>query len=71
MVYLQCGYYHEAEIIQVAVKEFIYGILGTDHPKAMDILLAISEAYWQQSHVNKAAEIQKQVLQMPFRARPP
>jgi tetratricopeptide (TPR) repeat protein len=63
LVYVQCGLYHEAEILQIAVKEFVCGLLGTDHPTAINVLLFLSGTYWQQSRANEAAEIQKQVLQ--------
>lgn len=62
LIYSQCGRWDEAEKLQLAVKDFVCSMLGTEHPAAIAILLALSGTYWSQSRGNAAAELQVQVL---------
>lgn len=62
LVYSQCGRWDETEKLQLAVKDFVGSMLGTEHPAAIAILLALSGTYWSQSRGNEAAELQDQVL---------
>jgi tetratricopeptide (TPR) repeat protein len=63
LVYAQCGYFVEAETRQRTVRDFVYRMRGPDHPRAMDITLALAGTLWQQSRSNEAADLQEQVLQ--------
>lgn len=63
LVYAQTGCFDEAEKHQRTVKDFVYKMRGPDHPKAMDITLALAGTLWFQSQTNEAAELQEQVLQ--------
>ena len=63
-VYAQCGYWDEAERLQVKVKDFVCGMLGLEHPSATNIMLALSGTYWQSGRGNEAADLQYRVLQI-------
>lgn len=63
LVYSQCGRWDDAEKLQLDVKDFVCNLLGTEHPSAQRILLALSGTYWSQSRVTEAAELQNQVLE--------
>jgi tetratricopeptide (TPR) repeat protein len=62
IVYAQCGFWDEAEQLQLAVKNFIVPILGMEHPMAQQIVLALSTTLWQQTRANEAADLQQEVL---------
>ncbi|PVH78576.1 hypothetical protein DL98DRAFT_634269 [Cadophora sp. DSE1049] len=60
-VYSECGLWKEAEQLQLAVKDFVCGMLGTEHPVVMGIMLFLSGTYWNQARTNEAAELQSEV----------
>lgn len=62
IVYAQCGRWDVAEQLQLRVKEFVCTMLGPEHPRAIDIMLALSGTYWQLGRGNEAADLQAQVL---------
>jgi len=62
-VYSECGLWKEAEQLQQTVKDFVCGLLGSEHPLAMGIMLLLSGTYWNQARTNEAAELQSQVYQ--------
>lgn len=62
-VYLECGFWKEAEQLQLATKNFVCKRLGTEHPAAIAIMLFLSATYWNQTRVNEAADLQDQVYQ--------
>jgi len=64
LVFSQCGYFQEAEERQRVVMDFVCNIRGADHPRAMDITLALSGTLRQQARAAEAAELQQQVLQI-------
>lgn len=70
-VYFECGLWREAEELQLAVKNFVCGMLGTDHPLTMDAMLFLSATYWSQARTNEAAELQYQVFQACMRSLGP
>ena len=61
-VYSQCGRWTEAEHLQSDVKDYLSTMLGTNHPYNIDIRLALSNTYWQQSKLNAAGDLQESVL---------
>ena len=63
-VYGQCGYWDEAEKLQLKVKDFVCEMLGLEHPSAANIMLALSGTYWQLGRGNEAADLQDRVLQI-------
>jgi tetratricopeptide (TPR) repeat protein len=71
LVYSHCGYFVEAEIRQRIVMEYVCRMRGSDHPRAMDITLALSGTLWQQSRTNEAAQLQNQVLQVCLKSLGP
>lgn len=62
LVYAQCGRWDVAEQLQLQVKDFVCTMLGAEHPRAMDIMLALSGTYWQLGRGNEAADLQAKVL---------
>lgn len=62
MVYAQGGMWRDAEILQRHVKSFVCSMMGTSHPVAIDIMLALSGSLMNQTRANKATELQKQAL---------
>lgn len=71
LVYVQCGYFDEAEKRQRVVRDFVYKMRGPDHPRAMDITLALAVTLWLQSRSNDSADLQDQVLQGCLRSLGP
>ncbi|KAL9127016.1 MAG: hypothetical protein Q9217_004031 [Psora testacea] len=61
-VYSQCGRWTEAERLQSDVNDYLSRMLGSDHPYTIDIRLALSNTYWQQSKLNAAGDLQDSVL---------
>ncbi|KAA6413838.1 MAG: hypothetical protein FRX48_02200 [Lasallia pustulata] len=64
LVYAQCGRWDVAEQLQLQVKDFVCAMLGPEHPRAIDIMLALSGTYWQLGRGNEAADMQAKVLQI-------
>lgn len=62
LVYAQNGRWNDAEMLQLAVKEYTDGALGLDHPVARRITLALALTYWNQSRGDEAANLQDTVL---------
>lgn len=62
LVYAQCGRWDIASQLQLRVKDFVCTMLGPEHPRAMDIMLALSGTYWQLGRGNEAADLQAKVL---------
>lgn len=62
MVYAQGGMWTDAEMLQRHVKDFVCSMMGTSHPVAVDIVLALSGSLMNQTRANEAAELQKQAL---------
>ena len=62
LVYAQCGHWDIAAQLQLQVKDFVCTMLGPEHPRAMDIMLALSGTYWQLGRGNEAADLQAKVL---------
>ncbi|KAI9042410.1 uncharacterized protein KD926_005488 [Aspergillus affinis] len=71
LIYLQGGYFTEAEKRQRIVKDFICAVRGADHPRSIEITLALAGTLWQQSRTNEAAELQSQVLETCLRTLRP
>ena len=63
LVYLQNGYFSEAEILQVKTREFVCSRLGMDHVAARRISLFLAVTYGLQMRNNKAAALQEEVLE--------
>ena len=61
-VYAQCGLWDEAMKAQTMVKDFVCKNLGTDHPNAIRIQIALSLTYRAQGRGTEAAELQRVVL---------
>lgn len=70
-VYQECGRWKEAEQLQVAVKDFVCGKLGKEHPAAIGIMLFLSATYWNQARTNEAADLQEQVYKSCLRSLGP
>ena len=64
LVYAQCGHWDVAEKLQLKVKDFVCTMLGPEHPRATDIMLALSGTYWQLGRGNEAADLRAKVLQI-------
>jgi len=71
LVYVQCGYFSDAEKRQREVMDFVYKMRGPAHPRAMDITLALAMTLWHQSRANEAADLQDQVLQQCLKSLGP
>ncbi|KAI9677285.1 MAG: hypothetical protein M1829_002627 [Trizodia sp. TS-e1964] len=63
MVYAQGGMWTDAERLQRQVKDFVFSMMGSNHPVAVDIMLALSGSLMNQTRANEAAELQKQALE--------
>ena len=61
-VYGQCGRWEDAEKLQMAVKDYVFAVLGPQHPGAILIMLALSGTYWQLGRGNDAGELQETAL---------
>ena len=61
-VYLQCGFYKKAEILQLEVRDFIVNLVGEEYLPSIQINLALSVTYWQQGRGNDAAALQEKVV---------
>ncbi|KAL9600723.1 MAG: hypothetical protein Q9219_002964 [cf. Caloplaca sp. 3 TL-2023] len=59
-VYSQCGRWGDTEHLQTTVKEYLTDLLGPDHSLTIDIRLALSNTFWQQSKYKLAAKLQVQ-----------
>ncbi|KAH8821918.1 hypothetical protein F5884DRAFT_746205 [Xylogone sp. PMI_703] len=64
VVYSYCGYFIDAEKHQRAVMEYVCKMRGPDHPRAIQITLALSGTLWRLSRHNEAADLQYQLLQV-------
>ncbi|KAL8825523.1 MAG: hypothetical protein Q9170_007758 [Blastenia crenularia] len=62
LVYVQNGYFSEAEELQVKTRDFVCARLGMEHVAARKITLFLAGTYFLQMRTNKAAELQEQVL---------
>jgi tetratricopeptide (TPR) repeat protein len=62
MVYAQGGMWTDAEMLQRHVKDFVCSMMGTNHPVAVDIVLALSGSLMNQTRANEAADLQNQAL---------
>ncbi|KAL8875617.1 MAG: hypothetical protein Q9198_006050, partial [Flavoplaca austrocitrina] len=63
LIYLQNGYFSEAEILQVKTRDFVCSRLGMDHVAARRISLFLAVTYNLQMRNNKAAVLQEEVLE--------
>ena len=61
-VYSQCGRWRDAERLQSEVNLYLTRVLGNEHSYTVDIRLALSNTYWQQSKLNAAGDLQESVL---------
>jgi tetratricopeptide (TPR) repeat protein len=62
LVYSTCGNYVEAEVRQRIVQEYVYRVRGPNHPRAIDITLALCSTLWLLSRSNEAGELLDQLL---------
>lgn len=63
LIYVQNGYFSEAEALQVKTREFVCARLGMEHIAARRITLFLAGTYGLQMRTNKAAELQEEVLE--------
>ncbi|KAL9034188.1 MAG: hypothetical protein Q9180_005546, partial [Flavoplaca navasiana] len=63
LIYLQNGYFSEAEILQMKTRDFVCSRLGMDHVAARRISLFLAVTYGLQMRNNKAAVLQEEVLE--------
>jgi hypothetical protein len=61
-IYAHCGWYNEAEQLQLAFKGFVSESLSENHPLTLLSMLLLSRTYLQQSRINDIAELQAKVL---------
>ncbi|KAI2833277.1 hypothetical protein CBS133816_642 [Aspergillus niger] len=62
-VLAQSGRWKDAEMLQLAVKEYTHRIFGLDHPSTRRITLALAQTHWNQGRGDEAAQLQQTVLQ--------
>ncbi|KAL8716875.1 MAG: hypothetical protein Q9225_005835 [Loekoesia sp. 1 TL-2023] len=63
LIYVQNGYFSEAETLQVKTRDFVCARLGMEHVPARRITLFLAGTYGLQMRTNKAAELQQEVLE--------
>ncbi|KAK2748973.1 hypothetical protein FQN57_007256 [Myotisia sp. PD_48] len=63
LVYMHCGYYAKAEVLQLQVKDYIFANLGPESTYGIKIALLLSFTYALQAHSNEARILQYQVLE--------
>ncbi|EFE31879.1 uncharacterized protein ARB_01132 [Trichophyton benhamiae CBS 112371] len=63
IVFAQNGRWSDAESLQLAVKRYAEGVLGSDHAVTRRITLALALTYWNQGRGDEAADLQDAVLQ--------
>ncbi|KAI4247104.1 MAG: hypothetical protein LQ352_006227 [Teloschistes flavicans] len=63
LIYVQNGYFSEAEALQVKTRDYVCARLGMDHVAARRITLFLAGTYSLQVRTNKAGELIKEVLQ--------
>ncbi|KAL9601247.1 MAG: hypothetical protein Q9219_002652 [cf. Caloplaca sp. 3 TL-2023] len=63
LIYVQNGYFGEAETLQVKTRDFVLARLGMEHVAARRITLFLSTTYGLQMRTNKAAQLQEEVLE--------
>lgn len=62
LIYVQNGYFGEAEALQVKTREFVCSRLGMEHIAARRITLFLAGTYGLQMRTNTAAKLQEEVL---------
>ncbi|KAL8995820.1 MAG: hypothetical protein Q9188_006721 [Gyalolechia gomerana] len=62
LIYVQNGYFSEAEALQVKTREFVCSRLGMEHIAARRITLFLAGTYGLQMRTNTAAKLQEEVL---------
>lgn len=63
LIYVQNGYFDEAEVLQRKTRDFVCARLGMEHIAARKITLFLAGTYGLQMRTNKAAQLQEEVLQ--------
>ncbi|KAL8775872.1 MAG: hypothetical protein Q9194_003555 [Teloschistes cf. exilis] len=63
LIYVQNGYFSEAEALQVKTRDYVCARLGMDHVAARRITLFLAGTYSLQVRTNKAGELINEVLQ--------
>lgn len=63
LVYVQNGYFSEAEALQVKTREYVCARLGMEHIAARRITLFLAGTYGLLMRTNRAAELQEEVLE--------
>jgi tetratricopeptide (TPR) repeat protein len=67
IAYSHGGLFSEAAVLQRQVKDYVSQTLGPEHPKAMLIMLALAETYYQLGRHNDCADLHDPVLQTRLR----
>ncbi|KAL9614861.1 MAG: hypothetical protein Q9167_000694 [Letrouitia subvulpina] len=63
LIYVQNGYFSEAEALQVKTRDFVCARLGMEHAPARRITLFLAGTHGLQMRTNKAAELQQEVFE--------
>ena len=63
-LYSEAGRFHDAEELQVHVKDYAIAVLGLEDERTILIMLALSGTYWVLSRVNEAAVLLTQALRI-------
>ncbi|KAL8942140.1 MAG: hypothetical protein Q9216_001825 [Gyalolechia sp. 2 TL-2023] len=63
LIYVQNGYFGEAEALQVKTRDFVCARLGMEHAAARRITLFLAGTYGLQMRTNAAAKLQEEVLE--------
>ena len=61
-VYMECGRFDDAAILQTQVKDYLYKMLGMDDSRTKSIVLALAGTYCMLSEFNKALVLQQEAL---------
>lgn len=63
-LYFECGRFHDAENLQVQVKDYAINMLGLEDDRTTLIMLALSGTYWALTRVIDAAALHNQALEI-------
>ena len=63
-LYSESGRFHDAEELQVQVKDYAIAMLGLEDERTTLIMLALSSTYWALTRVNDAAALLDQALKI-------
>ena len=61
-VYVECGRWNDAAILQTQVKDYLEKMLGVENPKTLVIVLALSSSLWWLTRFTEAMTLQQQAL---------